>query len=63
MLNKVKFVVFSPGEYLSDLSTMSRKIVREMYKQMGIELVDNFRIKEIRENEIVDELERQLKLT
>ncbi|WP_218259804.1 NAD(P)/FAD-dependent oxidoreductase [Saccharolobus shibatae] len=61
MLNKVKIVVFSPGEYLSDLSTMSRKIVREMYKQMGIELVDNFRIKEIRENEIVDEAGKTIK--
>lgn len=55
MLNKVKIVIFSPGEYLSDLSPMSRKIVREMYKQLGIELIDNFRIKEIREKEIIDE--------
>ncbi|WP_338603834.1 FAD-dependent oxidoreductase [Sulfolobus tengchongensis] len=61
MLNKVKLVVFSPGEYLSDLSTTSRKIVREMYKQMGIELIDNFRIKEIRENEIIDETGKTIK--
>ncbi|QGA53425.1 NAD(P)/FAD-dependent oxidoreductase [Sulfolobus sp. E5-1-F] len=61
MLNKVKLVVFSPGEYLSDLSTTSRKIVREMYRQMGIELVDNFRIREIRENEIVDETGKVIK--
>ncbi|AOL17011.1 pyridine nucleotide-disulfide oxidoreductase [Sulfolobus sp. A20] len=61
LANKVKFVIFSPGEYLSDLSTTSRKIVREMYKQMGIELVDNFKIKEIRENEILDESGKTIK--
>lgn len=61
LLNNVKFVVFSPGEYLSDLSSTSRKIVRDMYRQMGIELVDNFRIKEIREHEIVDESGKTIK--
>ncbi|MEM0188442.1 MAG: FAD-dependent oxidoreductase [Saccharolobus sp.] len=60
MLNKVKLKVFSPGEYLSDLSTTSRKIVREMYKQMGIELIDGFRIKEIREHEIIDETGKKI---
>lgn len=55
MLSKVKMTVYSPGEYLSDLSPASRKTVAEMYKGMGIELVHNFRIKEIREKEVVSE--------
>jgi sulfide:quinone oxidoreductase len=53
--NKTKITVFSPGEYLSDLSPASRKAVAEIYKSMGIELVHNFKIKEIREHEIVSE--------
>ncbi|AWR96752.1 NAD(P)/FAD-dependent oxidoreductase [Acidianus sulfidivorans JP7] len=55
MLDKVKMTVYSPGEYLSDLSSAARKAVGEMYKQLGVTLVNNFRIKEIREHEIVDE--------
>jgi len=45
--------VFSPDEYLSDLSPASRKAVGEIYKSMGIELIHNFKIKEIREHEAV----------
>jgi sulfide:quinone oxidoreductase len=55
MLDKVHVTVFSPGEYLSDLSPNSRKAVASIYNQLGIKLVHNFRIKEIREHEIVDE--------
>ncbi|NON62263.1 NAD(P)/FAD-dependent oxidoreductase [Acidianus sp. RZ1] len=55
MLDKVKLTVFSPGEYLSDLSPMSRKAVASIYDQLGVKLVHNFRIKEIKEHEIVDE--------
>jgi sulfide:quinone oxidoreductase len=53
--NKTKITVFSPGEYLSDLSPNSRKAVAEIYKSMGIELIHNFKIKEIKEHEIVSE--------
>ncbi|BCU67741.1 pyridine nucleotide-disulfide oxidoreductase [Sulfolobales archaeon HS-7] len=55
VLDKVKVTVYSPGEYLSDLSPESRKAVAEIYKQLGVELVHNFRLKEVREREIVDE--------
>ena len=55
LLDKVKVTVFSPGEYLSDLSPQSRKAVASIYQQLGVKLVHNFRIKEIREHEIVDE--------
>lgn len=55
MWDKVKVTAFSPGEYLSDLSPMSRKAVSQIYESMGIKLVHNFKIKEIREHEIVDE--------
>ncbi|BCS91753.1 Sulfide-quinone reductase [Metallosphaera sp. J1] len=55
MWDKVKITVYSPGEYLSDLSPASRKAVAEIYKGLGIELVHNFRLKELREKEIVDE--------
>ncbi len=54
-LDKVKMTVFSPGEYLSDLSPQSRKAVASIYEQLGVKLVHNFRIKEIKEHEIVDE--------
>ncbi len=55
LLDKVKVTVFSPGEYLSDLSPQSRKAVASIYQQLGVKLVHNFRIKEIKEHEIVDE--------
>lgn len=55
LLDKVKVTVFSPGEYLSDLSPQSRKAVASIYEQLGVKLVHNFRIKEIKEHEIVDE--------
>lgn len=60
ILNKVKFYVFSPGEYLSDLSRGNRVVVAEMYKQIGIELINNFKIKEIKEHEIVSEDEKTI---
>lgn len=55
MLDKVKISVYSPGEYLSDLSPASRKAVGEIYKSLNIDLIHNFRLKEVREKEIVSE--------
>jgi len=55
MLNKVKMTVFSPGEYLSDLSVGSRKTVASIYQQLGVNLVHGFRIKEITDKEIISE--------
>ncbi|MBW9141423.1 MAG: NAD(P)/FAD-dependent oxidoreductase [Candidatus Aramenus sp.] len=55
MLDKVHITVYSPGEYLSDLSPQSRKAVASIYGQLGIKLVHNFRLKEVREHEVVDE--------
>ncbi|MUN29321.1 NAD(P)/FAD-dependent oxidoreductase [Sulfuracidifex metallicus] len=55
MLNKVKMTVYSPGEYLSDLSVGSRKAVASIYQQLGVNLVHGFRIKEITDKEIISE--------
>jgi sulfide:quinone oxidoreductase len=55
MLNKVKMTVYSPGEYLSDLSVGSRKTVASLYQQLGVNLVHGFRIKEITDKEIISE--------
>ncbi|AWR94094.1 NAD(P)/FAD-dependent oxidoreductase [Acidianus brierleyi] len=55
ILDKVKMTVYSPGEYLSDLSSAARKAVGEMYKQMGITLINNFKVEKITEHEVIDE--------
>ncbi|BBG25356.1 NAD(P)/FAD-dependent oxidoreductase [Sulfuracidifex tepidarius] len=55
MLNKVKMTVFSPGEYLSDLSVGSRKAVASIYQSLGVNLVHGFKIKEITDKEIISE--------
>ena len=55
MLDKVKMTVYSPGEYLSDLSSDARKAVGEIYKEFGITLIQNFRVREITEHKIIDE--------
>jgi sulfide:quinone oxidoreductase len=55
MLDKVKMTVYSPGEYLSDLSSDARKAVGEIYKEFGITLIQNFRVRENTEHEIIDE--------
>lgn len=55
LLGKTKITVYSPGEYLSDLSPQSRKVVRKLYADMGVELVENFKLKEIREGQVVGE--------
>ncbi|KAA8922292.1 NAD(P)/FAD-dependent oxidoreductase [Thermoplasma sp.] len=60
MLDKVKMTVYSPGEYLSDLSRTSRTTVAAMYKGMNIELVDNFVLKEVTEKEVISEDGRRL---
>ncbi len=55
LLNKIKMTVFSPGEYLSDLSVGSRKAVASIYQQLGVNLVHGFKIKEITDKEIISE--------
>ncbi|MEM3670595.1 MAG: FAD-dependent oxidoreductase [Thermoprotei archaeon] len=60
LLGKTKITVYSPGEYLSDLSLQTRKTVKKLYSDMGIELVENFRLKEIRPGEVVSEDGRKI---
>ena len=55
-----KVTVFSPGEYLSDLSRQSREAVRQIYQSLGIELVENFKIKEITAKEVIAEDGRKI---
>jgi len=55
-----KVTVFSPGEYLSDLSRQSREAVRQIYQSLGIELVENFKIKEITDKEVIAEDGRKI---
>jgi sulfide:quinone oxidoreductase len=55
LLNKTKITVYSPGEYLSDLSPQSRKAVKNIYDAMGIELIHNFKLVEVRKAEVVSE--------
>jgi sulfide:quinone oxidoreductase len=59
--DKTKITVYSPGEFLSDLSITSRNTVRSLYKQLGYELVEKFVLKEFTKNEVVAEDGRRLK--
>jgi len=60
LLSKTKITVYSPGEYLSDLSKQSRQAVRQIYEQMGVTLVERFRLAEITENSVVSEDGRRI---
>ncbi|BCS91285.1 MAG: sulfide-quinone reductase [Candidatus Micrarchaeota archaeon] len=60
--NKTHITIFTPGsDILTDLSESARRLVRDLYKKMGYELVTDFRIKEIREKEIISEDGKKIK--
>jgi len=58
---KTRIIVYSPGEFLSDLSVSSRNTVKSLYKQLGYELVEKFVLKEFTRDEVVAEDGRRLK--
>ena len=60
VLNKTKITIYSPGEYLSDLSRKSREAVKEIYSQFGYTLVEKFVLKEIAQNEVISEDGRKI---
>lgn len=60
LLDKTKITVYSPGEYLSDLSRQSRAAVKQMYGQMGVTLVEKFRLAEISKDKVVSDDGREI---
>ncbi|BBL45534.1 sulfide-quinone reductase [Nanobdella aerobiophila] len=61
VLDKTKFIVFSPGEYLSDLSNENRSTVNGLYKSLGIELINGFVVKEIDKDKVISEDGKEIK--
>jgi sulfide:quinone oxidoreductase len=61
VLNKTKITVYSPAEYLSDLSVANRKTVKGLYAQLGYTLVENFVVKEITKNSVISDKGKSLK--
>jgi sulfide:quinone oxidoreductase len=61
VLNKTKITIFAPGEFLSDLSVANRKIVKDLYAQLGYSLVEKFRLKEYTENSVISDDGKTLK--
>jgi sulfide:quinone oxidoreductase len=61
VLNKTKITVFSPGEFLSDLSVANRKTVKGLYAQLGYNLVENFVVKEYTADSVISDKGKSLK--
>jgi sulfide:quinone oxidoreductase len=61
VLNKTNITIFSPAEFLSDLSVANRKIVKSLYGQLGYGLVENFVLKEYTENSVISDGGKSLK--
>jgi sulfide:quinone oxidoreductase len=61
VLNKTKITIFAPGEFLSDLSVANRKIVKNLYGQLGYSLVEKFVLKEYTENSVIADNGNSLK--
>jgi sulfide:quinone oxidoreductase len=61
VLNKTKITIFAPGEFLSDLSVANRKIVKNLYAQLGYNLVEKFVLKEYTENSVISASGNSLK--
>jgi sulfide:quinone oxidoreductase len=61
VLNKTKITIFAPGEFLSDLSLANRKIVKDLYGQLGYDLVERFVLKEYTEDSVISESGNSLK--
>ncbi len=60
LLGKTRITVYSPGEYLSDLSHTSRSAVKQIYEQMGVTLVEKFRLSKMTQQTVVSEDGRQI---
>lgn len=58
---KTKITIYSPGEYLSDLSKESRNTVKSLYDQLGYQLVEKFVLKEFSSDAVLSEDGRSLK--
>ena len=52
-LAKTKISVFAPAEFLSDLSVATRKIVKNLYQQLGYDLLENFVLTEYTKDSVV----------
>jgi sulfide:quinone oxidoreductase len=61
VLGKTKIAIFSPGEFLSDLSTATRKIVKNLYQKLGYELVENFVLSEYTQSSVISKNGNSLK--
>jgi sulfide:quinone oxidoreductase len=61
VLDKAKITIFSPGEFLSDLSVANRKIVKTLYGQLGYGLVEKFVLTEYTENSVMSDGGKSLK--
>jgi sulfide:quinone oxidoreductase len=61
VLDKAKITIFSPGEFLSDLSVANRKIVKTLYGQLGYGLVEKFVLTEYTENAVMSDGGKSLK--
>jgi sulfide:quinone oxidoreductase len=61
VLNKTKITVYSPAEYLSDLSVANRKTVKGLYGQLGYKLVENFVVTEYTKKAVISKEGKSLK--
>jgi sulfide:quinone oxidoreductase len=55
VLKNTKITVYSPASYLSDLSVHARNIAKALYEKLGIELIENFKVKEFTEDSVISE--------
>ncbi|AAT43124.1 NAD(P)/FAD-dependent oxidoreductase [Picrophilus oshimae] len=56
ILDKTHITIFSPGEeILTDISKESRGVVKSLYSSQGFDMVWNFKLAEVRKDEIVSE--------
>ena len=61
VLDKTKITIFAPGEYLSDLSVANRKIVKNLYGQLGYNLVEKFKLTEYTKDSVISDGGKSLK--
>jgi len=62
LLDKTHITIFSPGEeILTDIAKESRSVVKSLFAQAGFDMVWNFKLKEIKKDEIVDESGKTIK--
>ncbi len=61
VLDNTKITVFAADEFLSDLSKANRKIVKDLYKQLGYDLVEKFMLKAYTKDSVISEAGNSLK--